>query len=115
MFLLEFVFLSTLLADPEIVVTNVAEAKQLDPSTTALKLVLRDDATLGAILEHAPNITKLHLTHPGHRISLESLELLGKFKKLESLTFRGDPFLSDKKFTALGNLPRLKTLHLALP
>ena len=46
---------------------------------------------------------------------LESFKLLGKFKKLETLHFEGDPFLSDEKFALLGKLSQLKTLHMALP
>ena len=109
---------STILADdplpPRVVVETVAEALQLDGSTTRLKVVLRDHQTLAAVWKRVPELADLHLDHPGNRMSIESIRLLREFKKLKRLEFRGDPFLSDEKFVELGKLEQIKSLRLLL-
>ena len=109
---------STSLADdplpPLAVVETVAEALKLDASTQRLKVVLRDHETLAAVLKRVPDLPDLHIDHPGNRMSIESIRLLRKFKKLKRLEFRGDPFLSDEKFIELGKLEQIKSLRLVL-
>ena len=116
---MSFLLIATLLLgvenEPQVVVTNVTEAARLDADSQRVKVVLRDHETLVAVLKKAPNVRLLEITHPGHKMPLESIKLLASFKKLEEFHFRGDPFLSDEKFVELGKLHRLKTLKLALP
>jgi len=97
-----------------VVVETVAEALQLDASTQRLKVVLRDHETLVAVWKRIPDLTDLHLDHPGNRMPIESIRLLREFKKLKRLEFRGDPFLSDEKFIELGRLEQIKSLRLRL-
>ena len=97
-----------------VVVETVAEALQLDASTQRLKVVLRDHETLVAVWKRIPDLTDLHLDHPGNRMPIESIRLLREFKKLKRLDFRGDPFLSDEKFIELGKLEQIKSLRLRL-
>jgi len=97
-----------------VVVETVAEALQLDASTQRLKVVLRDHETLVAVWKRIPDLTDLHLDHPGNRMPIESIRLLREFKKLKRLDFRGDPFLSDEKFVELGKLEQIKSLRLRL-
>jgi hypothetical protein len=103
-------------ADPPIVeVTNVAEAAALKADAQRVRIVMKDHQTLATVFKQVPNLKYLNLDHPGHRMPLESFKLLGKFNKLKTLHFEGDPFLSDEKFALLGKLSQLKTLHMALP
>jgi L-alanine-DL-glutamate epimerase-like enolase superfamily enzyme len=97
-----------------VVVETVAEALKLDASTQRLKVVLRDHETLVAVWKRIPDLTDLHLDHPGNRMPIESIRLLREFKKLKRLEFRGDPFLSDEKFVELGKLEQIKSLRLRL-
>ena len=97
-----------------VVVETVAEALKLDASTQRLKVVLRDHETLVAVWKRVPDLTDLHLDHPGNRMPIESIRLLREFKKLKRLEFRGDPFLSDEKFFELGKLEQIKSLRLRL-
>jgi hypothetical protein len=99
---------------PLVMVETVAEALQLDANTTRLKVVLRDHETLVAVWKRIPDLTDLHLDHPGNRMPIESIRLLREFKKLKRLDFRGDPFLSDEKFVELGKLEQIKSLRLRL-
>jgi len=99
---------------PLVVVETVAEALKLDASTQRLKVVLRDHQTLAAVFKRMPDLTDLHLIHPGNRMPIESIRLLREFKKLKRLEFRGDPFLSDEKFIELGKLEQIKSLRLRL-
>lgn len=99
---------------PRVVVETVAEALKLDASSQRLKVVLRDHETLVAVWKRIPDLTDLHLDHPGNRMPIESIRLLREFKKLKRLEFRGDPFLSDEKFVELGKLEQIKSLRLVL-
>ncbi len=99
---------------PLVIVETVAEAQRLDARTQRVKIVMRDHDTLAAVLKKAPGILELAIDFPGNRMKLESIESLQEFKKLRRLDFRGDPFMSDKKFAALGKLECLKSLRLAL-
>jgi hypothetical protein len=99
---------------PLVMVETVAEALQLDANTTRLKVVLRDHETLVAVWKRIPELTDLHLDHPGNRMPIESIRLLREFKRLKRLDFRGDPFLSDEKFVELGKLEQIKSLRLRL-
>jgi hypothetical protein len=101
--------------EPLIVVENVSEAARLDGDSRQVQVLLRDHETLEKLLEKAPNIRSLVVNHPGHKMPLESIQLLARFKKLEELDFHGDAFLSDDKFKELGKLHRLKSLTMALP
>jgi len=97
-----------------VIVETVAEAQRLDARTQRVKIVMRDHDTLAAVLKKAPGILELAIDFPGNRMKLESIVLLQEFKKLRRLDFRGDPFMSDRKFAALGKLECLKSLRLAL-
>ncbi|MGE4619253.1 MAG: hypothetical protein AAEJ04_05525 [Planctomycetota bacterium] len=99
---------------PLVVVETAAAARELDPATRQLKVVLRNHETLVAVLQRLPELTDLHIDHPGHRMPIESIRLLRKFKKLNHLELRGDPFFSDEKFVALGQLEQIKSLRLQL-
>ena len=99
---------------PVVVVETVVEAQGLDAKTRRVKIVMRDHDILAAVLKKASGIQELSIDFPGNRMKLESIVLLQEFKNLERLDFRGDPFMSDKKFTELGKLESLKSLRLAL-
>ena len=101
--------------EPLVVVNNAAEATALKADTQRVRIVMRDHQTLATVFKQVPSLKYLNLHHPGHRMPLESIKLLARFKKLETLHFEGDPFLSDEKFALLGKLEQLKTLHMALP
>jgi hypothetical protein len=96
-------------------VTTVEEAQAVAPDATTARVRLGPTDVLRKVVERAPGIETLVLSHPGNDLDPEALPLLLKLPSLTSLTMAGDAFLYDDEFATLGKLTRLKTLNLHLP
>ena len=96
-------------------VRTAEQARALPRDTQAVAVRLEDVSVLEALLGRCPDIARLEIDNPGNKIQLASLEILERWPELEHLELRGDPFLYDEEFAALGRLGGLVTLDLALP
>ncbi|MFP6753256.1 MAG: hypothetical protein VB855_16355, partial [Pirellulaceae bacterium] len=67
---MSFFLIATLLLavedKPLVVVTKPAEAARLDATSERVIVLLRDHKTLVTVLEKAPNVRQLEISHGGH-------------------------------------------------
>lgn len=96
-------------------IKTVEDAAAVDPDATVVRVRLGDTAILRAVVDRAPAIETLVISHPGNKLDTACLPVLRQLPALRSLTLSGDAFLYDEEFAALGRLTQLETLNLHLP
>ena len=99
---------------PRVLKTVEYVAKLADDTTSAF-VQPANPAVIAALVRRFPKLEALDIREPSNRIELAALEQLAKFDGLRSLSLKGDPFLYDKEFAAIGRVQTLTTLRLCLP